>query len=290
MQKRSSSKKVSIVSVTHNSDAVIEKCLASIPDGIRAYVVDNASTDSTREIVKKFAPKVTLMASEKNLGFGRGNNLALERITTEFALLLNPDTVLSEDSISKMLEAAERYPEAAIISPMLYHENGKLQQSYKTTVFEREKHKATYIEPEGDLCAECLSGAVMLLRMSCFKNGFFDENIFLFYEDDDLCLQARAAGYSLVLTPESKIMHMMGRSSPPTMKYIYIKNWHMMWSRLYLEKKYYSAYNSRILAMKNFYIYAFKTIAYFAAMNKEKTVRSWARANASISFLLGKTA
>jgi len=288
MQKPRRSKKVSIVSVTHNSENVIGKCLDSIPDAITTYIVDNASTDKTCEIVKKYEPKAKLISSEKNLGFGNGNNLALQKVTTEFALLLNPDTVLQEDSIQKLLEAADKYPEAAIIAPTLYHEDGSLQHSYKTTVFDREKAKAKYIEPSGDMCAECLSGAVMLLRMSCFKDGFFDPNIFLFYEDDDICLQVRKNGYSLVITPDARVMHLMGRSSPPTLKYIKIKNYHMMWSRLYLEKKYHSASQSRTLAIKSLYFYCFKSVLYALIFNQEKFTKSWARVMACLSFLVGR--
>ncbi len=290
MQKGSSSKRVSIVSVTYNSAAVIDKCLASIPKGIKVFVVDNASADETKKVIKENHSKTLLIESKKNVGFGRANNLALEKIKTEFALLLNPDTELQEDSIKKLLATADKYPDAAIIAPTLFHEDGRLQQSYKTSVFQREKCKAVYIKPEGDLCAECLSGAVMLLRMSSFKEiGFFDPNIFLFYEDDDICLKVREAGYSLVITPDSQVKHLMGRSSPATFKNIYLKNWHMMWSRLYLEKKYKSDHLSRMMAIKSLYIYAAKGLLYALRFNLEKAVRSWARSVASIAFLVGKT-
>jgi N-acetylglucosaminyl-diphospho-decaprenol L-rhamnosyltransferase len=290
MQKHGSSKKVSIVIVTHNSAAVIEKCLASIPAGIKTYIVDNDSKDATVDIVNKSATKTILLKS-KNIGFGRANNLALEKVTTEFSLLLNPDTVLQPNSIQKLLEAADKYPDAAIIAPMLYHEDGSLQQSYKTTVFRRERSNAKYIEPEGDLCAESLSGAVMLLRMACFKKiGFFDPEIFLFYEDDDICIKASAAGHSLVLTPDAKITHLMGRSSPPSLKYVYLKNWHMMWSRLYLEKKYKGAFCAKSLAMQLFYLSAGKVLVYLVIFNTDKVAKYLSKAMGAGAFLLGKRA
>lgn len=248
MQKHSSSKKVSIVIVTYNSSQVIEDCLKSIPSGIKTYLIDNASYDNTCKIAKQTLPNAIVIKNDTNVGFGNANNTALEKIDTEYALLLNPDTVLEEDSIKKMIEAGDRYPDAAIISPALYLDNGQPQQSYKTSVFSREQNKATYTEPSGDLCAECLSGAVMLLRMKCFKKiGFFDPKIFLFYEDDDLCIKARNAGYSLILAPESKVTHYMGESTPPTSKITYLKNKHLLWSRLYLEEKYKDRHVARYL-------------------------------------------
>jgi N-acetylglucosaminyl-diphospho-decaprenol L-rhamnosyltransferase len=290
MQKHGSSKQVSIVIVTHNSAGVIEKCLGSVPAGIKVYFVDNDSSDGTVDLVNKSSTKAILINS-KNIGFGRANNLALEKVKTEYALLLNPDTILQPDSIEKLLDAADKYPESAIIAPMLYHEDGRLQQSYKTTVFSREKNKTKYIEPEGDLCAECLSGAVMLLRLSCFKKiGFFDPEIFLFYEDDDLCLKARGAGYSLVLTPQAKITHLMGRSSPPSLKYIYLKNRHMMWSRLYLEKKYNGAFCSKLLAVQSLYLSVFKAFVYLLTFNQDKAAKYLSKSSGAFAFLLGMSA
>lgn len=288
MQKRPYSKNVSIVIVTHNSANVIGKCLESIPDGIKTYVVDNASSDDTKKIVKKF-PKVTLIESDNNVGFGCANNIALEKIDSEFALLLNPDAVLQADSIENMVAVANNYENAAIVAPMLYYENGELQHSYKLSVFEREKRKSTYIQPSGDLCAESLSGAVMLLRMECFKGKeFFDKNIFLFYEDDDICLQAKKNGYSLVLTPSAKVMHLMGASTPPSLKYIYLKNYHMMWSRLYLERKYIDAASARSIAVKNIYSSAFKAVLYTTILKKDKAIKYLAKTYACIAFVFGR--
>lgn len=288
MQKHSSSKKLSIIIVTYNSSAVIGQCLASIPTGFKVFVVDNASGDDTIEIVKKTAPKATIIANKENVGFGVANNIALEKAKSEFCLLLNPDTVLQNDSIEKLLQAAEQYKEAAIIAPMLYHADGSLQQSYKTSVFSREKNAAKYIEPEGDLCAECLSGAVMLLRMECFKKtGFFDPDIFLFYEDDDICMKAREAGYSLVLTTSARVTHLMGRSSPINLKSIYFKNMHMMWSRIYLEKKYAGNSSAKIFAAKSLYISAFKMFIYMICINNEKATKYRGKVFGALRFLVG---
>ncbi|MCE3233472.1 MAG: glycosyltransferase family 2 protein [Rickettsiaceae bacterium] len=281
-------KRVTIVTVLHNSAAVIEQCLLSIPSEIGVFIVDNASRDGCSGKVATIRPSAKIIKSKKNIGFGRGNNLALEKIATEFALVLNPDTIIQQDTLEKLLEAAGRYPDAAIIAPTLRYADGSFQKSYKTSVFQREKIKAKYIEPSGDLCAECLSGAAMLLRMSVFnKIGFFDPDIFLFYEDDDLCLKAKESGYSSVLTPNATITHLMGKSSPPTFRNVYFKNWHMMWSRLYLEKKYKGSDATRILAIKEFFLQSGKTVGHLLTLKPEKTVKSLARLIAVIGFCLG---
>lgn len=288
MQKHATSKSLSVIIVTYNSAEVIGACLNSIPKWAKVTVVDNASTDDTLQIVKETCPRAHVIANKENLGFGCANNLALEKAKEPFTLLLNPDSVLREGALELLMQVAEEYPEAAIIAPQLYYEDGSLQHSYKTSVFKREKHRATYVEPSGDLCAECLSGAVMLLRMDAMKQvGFFDPKIFLFYEDDDLCLRVRKSGFSLVLTPRAAVVHHMGRSSPPTAEIIFRKNWYMSWSRLYLEKKYKSEALAQYRAVMDVYVYGFKTAGYALMFKKEKMVRSYARAMAALSFFFG---
>lgn len=289
MQEDKTSKRFSIVIVTHNSSSVIGQCLASIPNNIRIIVVDNNSSDNTVGIIKKSFPAVEIIKCRINLGFGRANNLALQKVKTEFALLLNPDTVIEENLLDNLFAKANEYTDAAIIAPELYHEDGSLQKSYKTSVFHREKHRSTYIKPDGDLCAECVSGAVMLLRMRCFNDKiFFDRNIFLFYEDDDICMRARKNGYSVVFTPHVRVKHLMGRSSPVTGKYIYIKNLNMIWSRLYMEQKYGNFVSLATLFLKTFCNNFFKSCFYLLTFNKKKLIKYCAGVVAAFLFMTGK--
>ena len=302
MQKKNASKHVTIITVLHNSSEVIEKCLSSIPEGIEVYVVDNASTDNSIEIVKNTRPSAKIIQNKKNIGFGRANNIALTKVITEFAFILNPDTVMRKDTIDNLYNTAKLYKDAAIIAPTIFYEDGRLQKTFKNSVFKRENSKNKEIlrkypskiqakgntEIKGDLCAECISGAAMLLRVSMFKKiGFFDNNIFLFYEDDDICLKAKNEGYSLIVTTNSELTHLMGKSSPPTFKYIFRKNWHIMWSRLYLEKKYNGSEAAAKLANQQASIQFFKIIGHLLTLNKNKITKSIARMIAVIAFLMG---
>jgi GT2 family glycosyltransferase len=284
---KNNSERVTIVIVTHNSSAVIGQCLKSIPAEIPVYVVDNESSDDTVAVMRAARPSAHIIENT-NVGFGRGNNIALEQVKTEFAFVLNPDTVMQADTIDNLLQVADNYSDAAIIAPTLFYENGTIQKTYKTSVFVREKIKTKYIEPEGDLCAECLLGAAMLLRMDIFRKiGFFDNEIFLCFEDDDLCMKAKQHGHACIITPSSKLMHMMGQSSPPTAKYIYRKNWHMMWSRLYMERKYQGNASMMRLAFKEAILQSGKTIGHAIMLKKAKTVKSLARLIAVFAFVAG---
>lgn len=282
---------VTIVIVSYNSSSVINTCLKSIPEEIPVILVDNASKDNCCEVASSSRKNIKIIKNTENKGFGVANNIALEMVKTKFAFVLNPDTVLQKDTIDKLLDAAEQYPDAAIIAPTLHFENGQYQPTYKNSVFERENQTTKFMVPEGDLSAHCLSGAAMLLRMKCFKDiGFFDPEIFLFYEDDDICLKMRKNGYDLVLTNRAQAVHLMGKSTPPSSKVIYLKNWHMMWSRLYLEMKYKSKSSALDLCIKQLYFNAFKASFYVLLFKLPKIMKYFSRVMACIAFLMGKKA
>ncbi len=232
---------VTVILVSYNSAFVIGEAIASVirdPLVAQVIVVDNASSDNTREIVRADFPQVVIVESPDNLGFGRANNLALQRTKTEFALLLNPDAALEPGALAALLEAATRHEDAALLAPLLHDEQGNTLASFNRDLFVR-RRKMPFIEPEGDTCADFLSGAAWLLRMAAYTHvGGFDPALFFYCEDDDLCLRLRQAGYSLVLAPEARALHRLGKSSAPTPESERFRLYHFTRSRLYMERKY----------------------------------------------------
>jgi N-acetylglucosaminyl-diphospho-decaprenol L-rhamnosyltransferase len=274
----SSHLEITAVLVAYNSQAVIARSLEALSrePAVKAItVVDNCSRDDTCELVREQFPSVKLIENPKNDGFGRANNIGLNRVATPYALLVNPDAVLQPGALEQLLGAAQAYPDAAILAPALVDEEGASHHSFKRSVFAREESRDEYIEPEGDACAEFLSGAVWLLNMKLMKTvGFFDPAIFLYYEDDDLCLRARQAGYGLVYVPQAKAMHLMGKSSgeiKPESEYF--KQKHMIWSRLYIERKYRGDKAAAKLATKLRAEYALKAALSCLVCNRRKINR-----------------
>ncbi len=121
-------------------------------------------------------------------------------------------------AITALLGAADQYPGAALLSPRILDDAGRDEPAHDVAMFRRRDYPARAGEapPDGPCCAEYLSGAVVLLRMSALKTiGPFDEAIFLYYEDDDFCLRLREAGYSAVLVPDAVVNHAGGGWSVP---------------------------------------------------------------------------
>ena len=196
---------VTVIVVTYNS----AHCLAALHPLLQhcphLIVSDNASGDDTAAQAQARWPQATVLAHERNLGFGAANNRALAQVQTPFALLLNPDCEMSEAQLEQLLAAADQFPEAAMLAPQLVDAHGQPEVNYRwpSTQWVSKGPAASGPASVGFVC-----GAAMLLRMSaCRSTGFFDETFFLYYEDDDLCLRFFQAGLPMVIVPQVQALH-----------------------------------------------------------------------------------
>ncbi len=286
--------RTSVVAVTHDSSHVIGPCLASVAQAATIVVVDNASRDDCLARVRENAPAAEIVANPVGLGFGNGVNQGLERVVSEFALVINPDAVLRAGALDALVAAADAYPDAAMLGPAIYNPDGSLELSHDAGLFARARldpHRAGEAAPEGALCAGFLSGAVFLLRVNAVRAcGGYDPAIFLYYEDDDICLRLRAAGYSLVLVPEAAAEHLGGGSIRVGWASHWEKYFHMAWSRLYIEAKFGHADGVPATAFGNALRFAVKAMGYALIGQMKKAVRDGARASGSLAYLLGRPA
>lgn len=267
--------------------------LDSLPPALPLIVVDNASADDTLAIVAAKRADARVLRNAVGLGYGRAASRGLAEVTTEFALLANPDSLLSEDAIRALVDAADAFPDAAMLSPVHTRADGGNEPSHDVDLWKRGRYPRRDGEPrpDGPLCAEFLSGAVNLLRMEMLRRiGFFDPEIFLYYEDDDLCLRLRQAGYSLVLVPSSEVVHLDGGSVRTSPAYYWEKFWHIAWSRVYVEGKYRGRGARLVLGVGHGLRYAVKTIGNGLAGRAWKCRRDAARCAGSWSALFGARA
>lgn len=286
--------RVSVVTVTHHSAAVIEPCLRSVAKAAQIIVVDNASDDGTPDLVRRILPSAMVIENRIGRGFGNGANQGLERVSAEYALLLGPDSTIDTGSLALLVDAADRWLEAGMLGPSIIAPDGHIEPSHDIGLFERmdaPKRHDLQFSPEGPLCADHLSGAVLLVRMDALREvGFFDRNIYLYYEDDDLCIRMRKAGHTLVLVPEARATHVGGGSSRPSVHHRWEKFWHMAWSRLYIEEK----YKGRAAAMRSglgtLPKFLGKALGYAASFDKWKMVRDAARLAGTLAWMRGSRA
>ena len=222
--------KLSIIIVNYNTSAALKECLNSLlqnrTPASEIIVVDNASTDNSVEMVKTHFPEIILLESPENLGFAKANNLGSKKAQGDFLVFLNPDAILSEASFEKMLRYLELHPDVGLIGPRLIYENGDFQISsglfpkilseFKMSRLARKVKNRTFREKlasqfETSQDVNWLTGACLMLRRSLFEqiNGF-DDKLFMFFEDADLCKRVYEAGLRVVYFPETEIIHQHG--------------------------------------------------------------------------------
>ena len=196
---------VTVISVTYNS----QHCIAQLQSGLRdcphLIFVDNASQDDTTPTIEQLLPQATILRNAVNKGFGAANNRALAQVATPYALLLNPDCEVSASAITQLVQAAQQWPQAAMLAPQLVDGEGRAQVNYR---WSRSAWKSSGPGAVAPCCVGFVTGAIMLLNMAVMREvGFFDEDFFLYYEDDDLCERVMAARKQIVIVPNIQALH-----------------------------------------------------------------------------------
>ncbi|MBI5834592.1 MAG: glycosyltransferase family 2 protein [Armatimonadetes bacterium] len=229
---------LSIIIVNWNTRDDLARCLASLVPACsrlatEVVVVDNGSRDGSARLVRRDYPWVRLIATGRNLGFARGNNVGLAQATGRFRLLLNPDTIVHDDALEQLVRYANANPEVGLLGPMLLNRDGSLQPScrrfptvsallFRNTPLERwlpnNRFARSYLMEEwnhrGPREVDWLSGACLLARAELVEAlGGLDERYFMYVEDMDLGLLAHRAGWRVVYLPSARVTHAVGRSS-----------------------------------------------------------------------------
>ncbi|MEN3363230.1 MAG: hypothetical protein V7606_504 [Burkholderiales bacterium] len=241
---------LTVIVVTYNSAhcvAALAQTLGTLP---HVVVVDNGSADDTVATVAREMPNAKIIRNASNLGFGAANNLALRQAQTSHALLLNPDCIVERDSLERLLDVAEQYPEAGIIAPHLIRKGGRIEVSYRwpNTLWTSRGPAA-----EGACCVGFVCGAAMLLNMEIMREvGFFDETFFLYYEDEDLCQRTFMQGRQVILAPEVTITHLSRGSvrGPSPLGAEFTRGYHHAQSKLIYTGKHVGAREANALRWK----------------------------------------
>jgi GT2 family glycosyltransferase len=230
---------VTAIVVTFDSAHALPECLGALAaDGVPAIVVDNASTDDTVATAERQGARV--IRNAHNEGYGRANNIGARGADTEFVLIVNPDCIVDKGAVAALVDAARRYPDTAFFAPRIVEPSGRVfYQPRSLLASYLPNPSGKLVLPEGEACAPFFSGACFLIRRDIFlKLGGFDENIFLFYEDDDLCRRLADSGSALIYVPQAVVRHGRGQSSGEKPGRIFASRWHQAWSRAYVSRKY----------------------------------------------------
>jgi len=241
-------KDLSIIVVHHKDTAITLECLKSIEKNVleisfEVIVVDNSQAPELRikdsELSRILSTPYYLLPAINN-GFGAANNLGVKKATGEYLLLLNPDTLLFDDSIKKMLFFIKKHDEIGALTCLMGPDKKTLQknffgkfQSLASVTFRRYNYQK--IDKSKDFFySDIVTGAALMIQRNLFeKIGGFDERFFMYLEDDDLCKRLINAGYKNAVLNTARIIHLEGKSISRNSrrKQIYYKSQDLYWQK-----------------------------------------------------------
>jgi len=269
--------------VSFKSHHVIEQCINSIDQQIKIIVIENSNDKELKEYLEAKFLNLKCILSTKNLGMGTANNLGIKNTNTDYALILNPDIILQPNAIDEIINASEDIKEFGAIAPICSNQsypNYNLGKKYKFN---------------SNLPFEVMSidGYAMLLNIKNLKQlnnfNFFDENIFLYLENDDLCAKLKKNNEKIFVIPRSKINHLGAQAVDPKYKkqIELLRNWHWMWSKFYFNKKHYGYFYAILFSINNFFSALIKFFFYLFTLRTYKSKVYQMRLSGLLNSIMG---
>lgn len=242
---------LSIVIVNYNTKTLLKQCLKSVFASkeipIKVYVVDNASTDGSIDLVKKDFPQATLINNKENLGFSKANNQALRLVDSKYVLLLNSDTVVLPETFKVMVDFMENHQKVGVSTCRVELPNGKLDRAcrrsfptparslwhmlFLSKVFPKNslfaQYNLTFLPEHKTYEIDCPMGAFFLVRKEAIDRvGFLDEDFFMYGEDIDWAYRFKKDGWKIMYHPATKIIHYKKASWGSKRNPVLVKEFH----------------------------------------------------------------
>jgi GT2 family glycosyltransferase len=258
---------ISIIIVNYKVPQEICQLLRSIQqaelyDKTECIIVDNASDDNSQELVTGAFPHCTWIALKNNIGFGKACNVGSQSARGDYLLFINPDTLVSHNTLRVSVEFLESHPDIGIMGPKIIKPDGSFQPQCRRsfpTPFNAFAHfsglsrlfpqnprfgqyKLNHVSPDIALEVDAVSGSYLFIRHGLFKDlGGFDKAFFMYGEDLDLCVRCRQLGYKVWYNPDTQIVHFKGKSSTKNALRSRIAFWEAM---IIFSKKYRHSYGA----------------------------------------------
>jgi len=250
------SKELTVVIVTFKSENKIFSCLDSIPSNISIFVVENSKNENFRTNIESKYPNVKCILTGENKGYSVANNIGLSKVKTKYALILNPDTIVSNNAIKNFFISANNNKDFWLMGPAnnyLENDNSNLNKIFEV---------------------KNLKGFAIFFNLEKFNKKFFDENFFLYFEEIDLCKNKNVDTLGgKILMNRSIIINHEGGSSVKKNNLIELeknRNWHWMWSTFYYHKKHKGFFIALLISLPKLVASVFKTAIYTIIFDKQK--------------------
>jgi GT2 family glycosyltransferase len=274
---------LTFIIVTFKSEYIIHECIESLPKDSNIIIIENSNNHKLKKELEEKYSKINVIVQE-NSGMGSANNKGIKLCRTEYAFIINPDVKFYQDTLQELISLSSKYKDYSILAPI---SDDIKYPNYKINT----KH---LISDDPDLLSvDSVDGFAMLINKNKFSdNIYFDENFFLFLENDDLCLRKKKENNKIYVAKKARINHLGGKSTSITHeKEIELsRNWHWMWSKFYYHKKHYGYLHSFFKNLPILILSFLKFLIYKISNNKKKKIIYYMRMMGMInSYLLKKS-
>ena len=264
-----SKNKTTIVVVTFLSDSIIDKCIENLGNEYKIIVIENSNRSSFKEYIENKFKNIECHLMGYDAGYPKAANYGVSLVKSEYVFLINPDTFPTSKCIEKLENFADIRKESPLFFPLTIRENDKISNDFgyfngKTI---------EYISDE-EIKIDYSNGNAIFLRKLFFETqSIFDDNIFLQYDDTELCWRLKKLNIDIYMLTKAKVKHLEGQSHEKKFDFELKKEvwWHNGWSHIYLAKKHFSHSKLIIIALKKLILSLTKSIICLILLKKKSS-------------------
>jgi N-acetylglucosaminyl-diphospho-decaprenol L-rhamnosyltransferase len=254
---------LTFIIVTFKSDYIINECIESLPKDSNIIIIENSNNLELKKKLEAKYSKINIIVQE-NTGMGSANNKGIQLCKTDYAFVINPDVKFYENTMQELIILSSKYNDYSILAP--------ISDDIKYPNYKIKNKKVENNHPDF-LNVDSVDGYAMLINKKKFSdNIYFDENFFLYLENDDLCLRKKKENNKIYVAKKAKIHHLGGKSHSIVHEneIEFSRNWHWMWSKFYFNKKHYGYTKALFINSPSLITSLFKFFFYLLTCNKFK--------------------
>ena len=273
---------ITIILVSFYSKNLIARLIRQIDLNINILVIENSNSEDCKRYLEEKFKNVKVILSKENLGNGGGINLGLKNTKTKYAFYLDIDVELNDGTILNLFNASKEIEQFTILAPLVKNYNYKKEDYITFDANNKNKFISMKFVP----------GCALFFNIKeLLKIGMYDENFFLFFEENDIYMRCLKNNHKIFMISHAIISH-SGKTSVDEKYYFEIellRNWHYMWSKFYFYKKHYNIIVAYLHTLNHFFSSVIK-LCFFRFINYKKYLKYLYRASGLLNSYLGKKA
>lgn len=230
--------KITVIIVTYKTNKrILENCLNSIDRNIKVIIIENSENFELKDFFTKKYNNIKIYCTGSNTGYGKGNNFGISKVTTQYTLILNPDTICNKKFFLNLNKLINKDSNFHLLGCLYSKKNLDNQAGYFNNSKVKKINQFTKVD--------WVKGFALVINLKKFKNKkIFDENYFLFFEEIDLCKSIKNINGNVFISNQLNVKHLGFKSSTNQKKsgnnqLEKLKNWHYLWSNFYYHRKHY---------------------------------------------------